>query len=115
VAGDGGERGLVLAAGRGRHDDDLEFGVAFGRDVAVHRDRAHRRVVDRLAVLAVRADLSGRPQRGEPAVAGVQFADERRQAAVLRAAAAVSPRRASTRCTPGGRWSEIKPVVGATS
>lgn len=30
-------------------------------------------------------------------------------------AAATSPRRASTRCTPGGRWSETVPSAGGTS
>lgn len=62
-AGDGGELelGLVLAAGHGGHDDDLELGVAVGQYVAVHRHRAHRWVVDCLVVLSVRGHLSGRP------------------------------------------------------
>ncbi|GAA2287217.1 hypothetical protein GCM10010145_67660 [Streptomyces ruber] len=60
-------RNPVSSSGcRGRDEnDDLAFRVAVAQDVAVHRDRPGRRVLDGLVVFPVGADHVGSPQFGE--------------------------------------------------
>ena len=66
----------VFASEWSRQRDDLKIGVAGGEDVAIDRDVADGRVLDRFAVLGMLADGAGAPELREASVAIDRAAQE---------------------------------------